>query len=93
MNNINKKDLINAIAEKTKDISKKNIEASLNALMESVIGFVKKGDKVTLVGFGSFQPVDRKATEKRNPKTGATIKVPKKRVMKFKTSKALNDTL
>lgn len=93
MANINKKDLINGIADKTDGISKKDIEAVLNAFMESVTGFVKKGDKVSLVGFGSFQPVQRKATEKMNPKTGAKIKVPAKKVMKFKTSSSLNDSL
>ncbi len=93
MANINKKNLIDAIADKTDSITKKDIEAVLNAFMDTVTGAIKKADKITLVGFGTFSQVQRKATTKQNPKTGEKIKVPAKKVMKFKTSKSLNDSL
>ncbi len=92
-NNLNKKNLIDTIADKTDDITKKDIESVLNAFMETVTAAAKKDDKITLVGFGTFQQVQRKATVKQNPKTGEKINVPAKKVMKFKTSKSLNDSL
>ncbi len=92
-NNLNKKNLIDAIADKTDDVTKKDIESVLNAFMETVTEAAKKDDKITLVGFGTFSQVQRKATIKQNPKTGEKINVPAKKVMKFKTSKSLNDSL
>lgn len=92
MNNISKKELVEAIAEKA-GLTKKDSQAALEATLASVIEFVKAGDKVSLIGFGSFFPYETKATTKRNPRTGAAIEVPAKTTMKFKLSKTVNDLL
>lgn len=86
MGNISKKELVDAIAAKA-ELSKKDSEKALKALMDSVIEFVKKGDKVALIGFGNFFPYETKETTKKNPKTGQPVKVPAKTVFKFKASK------
>ena len=89
---INKNGLIEAIAKKS-GLSKKGAKESLEATIETIVNFVKKGNKVGLIGFGSFQPAKRKAAIKRNPRTGKEIKVPAKTVFKFKVSKSLNDKM
>jgi len=87
---ISKKELIDAIAKKT-NLSKKDSQNALAATIESIVQIVKKGDKVALIGFGSFFPQKKKASTKRNPKTGEPIKIPAKTVFKFKASKKLNE--
>ena len=89
---ISKSELVETIAKKS-SLSKKDAKATLESTIESIVNFVKKGNKVSLIGFGSFQPAKRKATIKRNPKTGKEIKIPAKTVFKFKVSKALNDKM
>ena len=89
---MNKSDLIAAIAAKTGD-TKKNAEASLNAFVEAVTESLKKGDKVQLVGFGSFDVKKRSARKGRNPQTGAEMKIPAKKVPVFKAGKALKDVV
>lgn len=88
MDNVTKKELIDAIASKA-GLSKKDSEKALNATMEAVVGFVKKGKKVSLIGFGNFFPYKTKATVKKNPKTGKPVNVPSKTVFKFKASKTV----
>lgn len=90
MNSINKKELVEAIASKT-EMSKKDSQAMLEAVIESVVEFVKGGNKVSLIGFGSFFPYETKATTKKNPKTGEPVQVPAKTVLKFKASKNLSN--
>jgi len=87
---MNKKDLINYVAESaecTKVAAKTVIDAVLEGLFDGIV----TDRKVTLVGFGTFTAVNRNARKARNPKTGESIDVPAKVVAKFKPSKALKD--
>ncbi|MEO0107353.1 MAG: HU family DNA-binding protein [candidate division WOR-3 bacterium] len=83
-----KAQLIDSIAKKAK-ISKKAAGIAVDTFVESVTAALKKGDKVTLVGFGTFMVSKRKARTAKNPQTGETIKVPAKRVPKFKAGREL----
>ena len=87
---MNKSDLIAAIAAKTGD-TKKSAEASLNAMTEVITEALVKGDKVQLVGFGSFEVRKRAARKGRNPQTKEEIKIPASKAPVFKAGKALKD--
>ena len=87
---MNKSDLIAAIAAKTGS-TKKDAEASLNAFVEVVTETLVKGDKVQLVGFGSFEVRKRAARKGRNPQTKEEIKIPASKAPVFKAGKALKD--
>ena len=87
---MNKSDLIAAIAAKTGD-TKKGAEASLNAFVDAVSAALVKGDKVQLVGFGSFEVRKRAARKGRNPQTKEEIKIPASKAPVFKAGKALKD--
>ena len=87
---MNKSDLIAAIAAKT-ECTKKDAEATLNAFVDVVTEALVKGDKVQLVGFGSFEVRKRAARKGRNPQTGKEIKIAAKKVVKFKVGKKLAD--
>ena len=87
---MNKSDLIAAIAAKTGE-TKKSAEASLNAMTEAVTEALVKGDKVQLVGFGSFEVRKRAARKGRNPQTKKEIKIPASKAPVFKAGKALKD--
>ena len=87
---MNKSDLIAAIAAKTGD-TKKSAEASVNAFVEVVTNALKKGDKVQLVGFGSFEVRKRAARKGRNPQTKEEIKIPASKAPVFKAGRALKD--
>ena len=87
---MNKSDLIAAIAAKTGD-TKKNAEASLDAFVDVVTESLIKGDKVQLVGFGSFEVRKRAARKGRNPQTKEEIKIPASKAPVFKAGKALKD--
>ena len=87
---MNKSDLIAAIAAKTGD-TKKGAEASLNAFVDVVSSALVKGDKVQLVGFGSFEVRKRAARKGRNPQTKEEIKIPASKAPVFKAGKALKD--
>ena len=80
---MNKGELIDAIASGA-DLSKAQAGEALNATLDAIKGAVKKGDRVSLVGFGSFSVSDRAARTGRNPRTGETMKIPAKKVVKFK---------
>jgi DNA-binding protein HU-beta len=71
---MNKGELIDAVAAKA-EVSKKDADLIVTAAVEVIMETVASGDKVTLVGFGSFEPRDRAAREGRNPKTGETLKI------------------
>jgi DNA-binding protein HU-beta len=86
---MNKADLIEKIAGDV-EISKKQAGAALDSFTETVAKTLKKGDKVTLVGFGTFSVTKRAARNGRNPQTGATIKIKAKKVAKFKAGKELS---
>ncbi|MGO9612753.1 MAG: HU family DNA-binding protein [Dissulfurispiraceae bacterium] len=87
-----KAELIDKIASLAK-ISKADAERALNALLDSVKMSLKKGQKVTLVGFGTFSVSKRKARKGRNPRTGDTIKIPAAKVPKFTAGKAFKDAI
>lgn len=89
---MNKTELISEIAGKS-GLSKKDAEKALTAVVDAVTEAVKKGDKVQLVGFGSFELKCRDARKGRNPKTKETIEIPASRVASFKVGKALKDAV
>lgn len=89
---MNKAELINAVAEKA-ELSKKDTEAAVNAVVDVITAALKKDDKVQLVGFGSFETRKRAARVGRNPKTKETIKIAASKVPAFKPGKALKDAV
>ena len=89
---MNKTELVAAIASKA-NISKKDAEASVKAFTEVVAEELKKGEKIQLVGFGTFETSKRAARTGRNPQTGAEMKIPASKAPKFKAGKALKDSI
>jgi len=89
---VNKSQLIEAIA-KHADISKAAAGRALDATVNSIAGSVKRGEIVTLVGFGSFFVGKRTARQGRNPQTGAPIRIKAARIPKFRPGKALKDSV
>ena len=89
---MNKTELINAVAVSA-DVSKKEAEAVITAALDAITAALKEGDKVQLVGFGSFEVKKRAARVGRNPKTKETIEIPASVVPVFKAGKALKDAV
>ncbi|MBO4997820.1 MAG: HU family DNA-binding protein [Lachnospira sp.] len=89
---MNKTELVAAIAEKT-ELSKKDAEKALKAFTEVVTEELAKGEKIQLVGFGTFEVSERAAREGRNPQTGKKIKIAASKAPKFKAGKALKDVV
>ena len=89
---MNKTELIAALAAKT-ELSKKDAEKALNAVVETITEALKAGDKVALVGFGTFEAKERPARVARNPRTGEEIKVEASKNPAFKAGKALKDAV
>ena len=89
---MNKTELVAAVAEQA-DISKKDAEKVLKAFVDVVTKEMKKGEKVQLVGFGTFEVSERAAREGRNPQTGKTMKIEACKAPKFKAGKALKDAV
>jgi len=89
---MNKTELVNQIAESA-DISKKEAENALETFMVAITDTMKKDDKLTLIGFGTFSVSKRAARDGRNPQTGKTIKIPAKNVVKFKVGKKLDEAV
>jgi len=87
---MNKSELVAAISAKTNE-TKKVTEETLNAFIEVVTETLKKGDKIQLVGFGTYETKSRAARKGRNPQTGEEIKIPASKVPSFKAGKALKD--
>jgi DNA-binding protein HU-beta len=87
---MNKGELIDAIAEKA-SVTKKEADLVLTAMIDSIMDAVADNQKVTLVGFGTFEPRDRQAREGRNPQTGKAIKIPATTVPAFSAGKAFKD--
>lgn len=87
---MNKTELIDAIA-KDAEISKKDAEAALKATIDAIETALAAGDKVTLVGFGTFEVKERAAREGRNPATGETIKIKASKAPAFKAGKEFKD--
>ena len=89
---MNKTELVAAMAEHT-NLSKKDAEAALKAFIDVVSEELKKGEKVQLVGFGTFEVYERAAREGRNPQTGETMEIKASKTPKFKAGKALKDMM
>lgn len=89
---MNKSELIDAIAESA-DISKAAAGRAVDAVVESVTEALKKGDQVTLIGFGTFSVKERAARTGRNPQTGAEIQIAAAKIPSFKAGKALKDAV
>lgn len=89
---MNRVELVAAIAERT-ELSKKDAEKALKAFTDVVTEELKKGGKIQLVGFGTFEVTERAAREGRNPQTGKTMTIAASKAPKFKAGKALKDAL
>lgn len=89
---MNKSQLVDEIAKEA-GISKSVASQAVDAFTDAITKALKKGEKVTLVGFGTFSVVQKKAREGRNPKTGKAIKIPAKKVAKFKPGKELAEAV
>lgn len=89
---MNKTELVAAIAEKTSQ-SKKDSEKALKAFIDVVTEELKKGEKIQLVGFGTFEVIERAAREGRNPLTGEKMQIKASKAPKFKAGKALKDAV
>ena len=87
-----KAELITAIAADT-GLTKKSSAAAVDAFVDAVSGALAKGEKVQLVGFGSFDVKQKAARMGRNPQTGAAVKIPARKAPKFKAGKALKDAV
>ena len=88
---MNKADLVSMIAAKS-NLTKKDSESALNAFVETVQTALKKGEKIQLVGFGTFEVRSRAARSGINPRTKETIKIPASKAPVFKAGKALKDS-
>lgn len=88
----NKQELIAKVAESA-DLTKKDAEKAVNAVFASVSEFLAKGEKVQLIGFGTFETRERAARDGRNPQTGDSIKIAATTVPAFKAGKALKDAV
>lgn len=89
---MNKTELVAAIAEKAQ-ITRKDSDAALKAFTDVVSDELKKGEKIQLVGFGTFEVSERPAREGRNPRTGETMTIAASKQPKFKPGKALKDAI
>jgi DNA-binding protein HU-beta len=89
---MNKGELIDAIAEES-GLSKKDSKEALEALIKATAETLKNGEKVVLVGFGTFSVVDRAARTGRNPKTGQAIEIPAKKNIKFSVGSELSESV
>jgi len=87
---MNKAQLIEEVSDKT-GLTKKDVGIVLDAVIETIANSLKKGEKVTLVGFGTFQVMQRKARKGRNPQTGEEIQISAKKVPKFVPGKELRE--
>lgn len=89
---MNKGELINQIAQDA-NLTKAQATEALNSFIESTAKSLKTGDKLTLVGFGTFSVSERSARKGRNPQTGKEINIPARKVVKFKAGKDLTDNI
>ena len=87
-----KSDLVEAVAKKT-GLTKADSTRALDAVFETITGALKKGERVPIAGFGTFAVSKRNAREARNPRTGATIKIPARKAVTFKAGTALKEVV
>lgn len=89
---MNKAELVTEVAERA-SMTKKDAERAVNAVVESIESALTKGERVSLVGFGTFEVRERAARVGRNPRTGATLEISSSRVPAFKAGKALKESV
>jgi DNA-binding protein HU-beta len=89
---MNKAELVDAIAKEAK-ISKAQAQEAVDSFVKNVQGVLQKGDRLTLVGFGTFSTSQREARTGRNPQTGKPIKIPAKKIARFTPGKSLKDAI
>ena len=89
---MNKAELVEEVANQT-ELTRKVSREAVDAIVSAITDSLARQEKVTLVGFGTFQVVERKARRGRNPQTGETIQIPAKRVPKFKAGKDLREVV
>ena len=87
-----KAELVTMVAEKA-DLTKKDAEKAISAVVDSISETLAKGEKIQLVGFGTFEVAERAARTGKNPQTGEAIKIPASKAPKFKAGKALKDVV
>lgn len=87
---MNKAELINAVA-KTTELSRKDADKAVNAMIDVITEALRTGDKVQIVGFGAFEAKERASRLARNPRTGEEIEIPASKSVSFKVGKALKD--
>ena len=87
---MNKTELINAVA-KNADVSRKDADKAVNAAFDAITAALKAGEKVAVVGFGTFEVKERAARTARNPRTGEEIEIAASKAVSFKAGKALKD--
>lgn len=87
---MNKAELINAVA-KTAELSRKDADKAVNAMLDVITEALRTGDKVQIVGFGAFEAKERASRLARNPRTGEEIEIPASKSVSFKVGKALKD--
>ena len=85
---MNKQELIEKVAKDT-GMTKTSAAAAMESAIDGIVKTLKKGQTITFVGFGTFKTAQRRARMARNPQTGAAIKIPKRRVVRFSAGKAL----
>lgn len=90
---MNKTELIDAISAKVNGVTKANIAAVVDATVATITGALKSGNKVQLIGFGTFETRQRAAREGRNPKTGAALKIAASKTPAFSAGKSLKDAV
>ncbi len=88
---MNKTELVNVVAAEVNEVSKKDVDAVISATLKAISDAMKEGDKVQLIGFGTFEVKEAAAREGRNPKTGETITIPASKKPTFSASKVLKD--
>ncbi len=88
---MNKGDLVNEVAKVVG--TKKDAQAAVDCVLDNIVGTLKKGGDVTLVGFGTFKVANRKARKGRNPQTGAVIQIKASKVPKFVAGKAFKEAV
>lgn len=89
---MNKAELIATMADKT-ELSKKDAEKALNAFIDTVTDELKNGDRIQLIGFGTFEVSERAERTGRNPQSGKEMVIPASKIPKFKAGKALKDAI
>ena len=89
---MNKADLVNEISSRT-GLTKSKSSEVIDSVIESIQGSLTRGEKVTLVGFGTFDTITRKARKGRNPKTGEELNIPEKRAAGFKAGSGLSNVV